>query len=169
MLLHGCFNIGISGPQTQYLKMFLKFSRGPELQPLRASRTLSFPQICRFCVSSFNANEEERGGSRRRVGVWPWAAWGHGTMRSAYSGCFTMTKHTTINPFLFHTTHIRSCAQTYTEAHTHARTHNASQYKGSDTLAQVRGYVLTVTAPPSTHAQVRTHTHAHTPQRNSPR
>ena len=100
MLLHGCFNIGISWPQTQYLKMFLKFSRGAELQPPRASRTLSFPQICRFCVSSFNANEEERGGSRRRVGVWPWAAWGHGTMRSAYSGCFTMTKHTTINPFL---------------------------------------------------------------------
>ena len=37
-----------------------------------------------------------------------------------------------------HTAHIRSCAQTYTKA----RTHTASQYKGSDTLAQVRGYVF---------------------------
>ena len=44
MLLHGCFNIDISGPLTQHLKMFPKFSRGAELQPLRASRTLSFPE-----------------------------------------------------------------------------------------------------------------------------
>ena len=43
MLLYGCFNIDISGPQTQYLKTFPKFSRGAELQPLQASRTLSFP------------------------------------------------------------------------------------------------------------------------------
>ena len=41
-----------------------------------------------------------------------------------------------------HNAHIRSCAQTYTKAHTHTRTHTASQYKGSDTLAQVRGYVF---------------------------
>ena len=46
------------------------------------SRTLSFPKKRRFGVCSFNANEEERGGSRRRVGVWPWAAGGPGTMRS---------------------------------------------------------------------------------------
>ena len=62
MLLYGCFNIDISGPLTQYLKSFPKFSRAAELQPLRATRTLSFPQMRRFCVSSFNANEEERGG-----------------------------------------------------------------------------------------------------------
>ena len=44
MLLYGCFNIDISGPQSRYLKTFPKFSRGAELQPLRASRTLSFPE-----------------------------------------------------------------------------------------------------------------------------
>ena len=44
MLLYRCFNIDISGPQMQYLKPFSKFSRGAELLPLRASRTLSFPQ-----------------------------------------------------------------------------------------------------------------------------
>ena len=44
MLFYGCFNIGISGPQTQYSKTSPKFSRGAELQPLRTSRTLSFPQ-----------------------------------------------------------------------------------------------------------------------------
>ena len=71
MLLYGCFNIDISGPQMQYLKPFSKFSRGAELLPLRASRTLSFPQTRRFSVCIFNANEEERGESRRRVGVWP--------------------------------------------------------------------------------------------------
>ena len=60
MLRYGCFNIDISGPQTQYLKTFPKFSRVAELQPLRASRTLSFPQTHRFGVCSFNANEEER-------------------------------------------------------------------------------------------------------------
>jgi hypothetical protein len=54
MLLYGCFNIGISGPLTQYLK----FSRGAELQPLQGSRTLSFPQTRRFGVSSFNARRE---------------------------------------------------------------------------------------------------------------
>ena len=60
MLLYGCFNIDISRPQTR-LKTFPKFSRGADLQPLRASRTLSFPQMGRFGVCSFNANEEERG------------------------------------------------------------------------------------------------------------
>jgi hypothetical protein len=37
MLFYGCFNIGISGPLTQYPKTFPKFSRGAEFQPLRAS------------------------------------------------------------------------------------------------------------------------------------
>ena len=63
------FNVDISVPQTQYLKTFPKFSRCAELQPLRASRTLSFPQVHRFGVFSFNANEGEKGGSKRRVGV----------------------------------------------------------------------------------------------------
>ena len=73
MLLYGCFNIEISWPLTQHLKMFPKFSRGAELQPLRAtfSRTLSFPQTRRFGVCSFNANDEERSGSRRRGGRGP--------------------------------------------------------------------------------------------------
>ena len=60
MLHYGCFNIDISGSLTQYLKKYPKFSRG---------RTLSFPQTRHFGVCSFNANEEERGGSRRRGGV----------------------------------------------------------------------------------------------------
>ena len=93
MLLYGCFNIDIIGPLTQYLKTFPKFSRGAEVQPLRASRTLSFPQTRRFGVCSFNANEE-RGGSRRRVGPWPWAACSHGTMRSVYSGCIAIARRT---------------------------------------------------------------------------
>ena len=42
--IYGCFNIGISGLQTQYSKTSPKFSRGAELQPLQTSRTLSFPQ-----------------------------------------------------------------------------------------------------------------------------
>ena len=69
MLFYGCFNINISVLLTQNFKTFPNFSRGAELQPLRASRTLSFPQTRRIGVSSFTANEEERGGSRRRV--WP--------------------------------------------------------------------------------------------------
>ena len=48
MLLHECFYKAVSGPIIEYLKMFKKFSRGAELQPLRASPTLSFPQTCRF-------------------------------------------------------------------------------------------------------------------------
>ena len=48
MLLYGCFNIDISGPLTKYLKTFPEFSCGAELQQLRASRTLSFPQTRRF-------------------------------------------------------------------------------------------------------------------------
>ena len=69
MLLYGCFNIDVGVPLTQYLKT--KFSHGAEFKPVRASRTLSFPQTRCFSVCSFNANEEERGGSRRKVGVWP--------------------------------------------------------------------------------------------------
>ena len=45
MLFYVFFNIGISGQLTQYSKTFPKFSRGAELQPLLASRTLSFPQM----------------------------------------------------------------------------------------------------------------------------
>ena len=68
---YGCFSIGICGPLKQYLKTFPKFSRGAELQPLRASRTLStFLPTRRFGVCSVNANEGEQGGSRRRQGVW---------------------------------------------------------------------------------------------------
>ena len=48
MLLYGCLYIGVSGPFIQYLKTFKKFRRGAELQPLRASPTMSFPQRCRF-------------------------------------------------------------------------------------------------------------------------
>ena len=68
MLLNGFFNIIISGPLTQYLKTFPKFSRGAELQPLQASRTLSLPQSRRFGVCSFNANKEERGDFKEEGG-----------------------------------------------------------------------------------------------------
>jgi hypothetical protein len=68
MLLYGCFDIDIVGPLTQYLKTFPKFSRGAELQPLRTSRTLSFPQTRCFGVGSFNANEEEGGMAKEEVG-----------------------------------------------------------------------------------------------------
>ena len=94
MLFYGCFNIDISGPKTQYSKKFPKFSCGAELQPLRVSRTFSFPQTHRFGVFSFNANEEERGGSRRMVRVWPSAACCHGIMHSVYSVCIAMARST---------------------------------------------------------------------------
>ena len=58
MLLYGCFNKDIRVHLTQYWKSFLKFNRGAELQPLRASRILSFPQKRSFGVCNFNANEE---------------------------------------------------------------------------------------------------------------
>ena len=48
MLLYGCFYIGVSGPLIEYLKTFNKFSLSAELQPLRASPTMSFPQTCRL-------------------------------------------------------------------------------------------------------------------------
>ena len=57
MLFYVFFNIGISGQLTQYSKTFLKFSRGAELQPLRASRTLSFPQM-----RCFSGRVKEEGG-----------------------------------------------------------------------------------------------------------
>ena len=61
--------------------------------------------------------------------------------------------------------HIHGSALTCTHIHTHA--HTILQDKGSDTLAELRRYVFfNVTAPPSTHTQVRTHTQ--TPQRHSP-
>ena len=40
--------VGVSRPLIQYLKMFKKFSLGAELQPLRASPTMSLPQTCSF-------------------------------------------------------------------------------------------------------------------------
>ena len=66
-----------------------------------------------------------------------------------------------------HTPHIKTKAATNTRkhkdthAHTPARALNVRQDKGSDTLAELRCYV-NITAPPSTHAQVRTHARAHT-------
>ena len=57
MLFYVFFNIGISGQLTQYSKTFPKFSRGAELQPLRASRTLSFPQM-----RCFGGRVKEEGG-----------------------------------------------------------------------------------------------------------
>ena len=56
MLLYGCLYIGVSGPLIQYLKTFKKFSLGAELQPLRASPTMSSRQTCRFyCAFTPNA------------------------------------------------------------------------------------------------------------------
>ena len=51
MLLYGCFNIGVSEPLIQYLKTFKKYSLGAELQPLRASPTMSFPKNVLFLVA----------------------------------------------------------------------------------------------------------------------
>ena len=73
-----------------------------------------------------------------------------------------------------HTPHVKTKAATHTQnahtqARTHARAHNARQDKGSNTLAEVRSYVLNITDPPSTHALVRTHTHVHAQQQHSPR
>ena len=48
MLLYGCLYMGVSGPLIQYLKIFKKFSLGAELQPLRATPTMGFPQTCHF-------------------------------------------------------------------------------------------------------------------------
>jgi hypothetical protein len=84
MLLHECFYKAVSGPIIEYLKMFKKFSRGAELQPLRASPTLSFPQTCRFL-------EAGQGGG-----------WGCGPEQLAatvpcahvYSGCIAMARRT---------------------------------------------------------------------------
>ena len=77
---HSCQDHTQNHILIEYLKMFKKFSPGAELQPIRASPTMSFPQMCRFF----------RSGSMRRVGVWPWVAYGHGTMYSVYSAkrCF---------------------------------------------------------------------------------
>ena len=52
----------ISGPLTKCLKTFPKFSHGAELQPLRASRTLSFDQMCCFSVCSFNEMRRREAG-----------------------------------------------------------------------------------------------------------
>jgi hypothetical protein len=71
MLFYVFFNIGISGELTHYSKTFPKFSRGAELQPLRDSRTLSFPKMRCFGVCSDNANEEERGGQGGGWGCGP--------------------------------------------------------------------------------------------------
>ena len=82
MLFYGSFYIGVSGPLIQCLKTFKKFSRGAELQPLRASPTMSFLQTCRF---------SEAGGG-----------WGCGPSQLAatvlcahvYNGCIAMARRT---------------------------------------------------------------------------
>ena len=67
MLLYGCFNVDISEPLTQYLKTFPTFSREAELQPQRASRTLSFPQTRCFGVCSFNARRRREAGHGQKL------------------------------------------------------------------------------------------------------
>ena len=84
MLLYGCFYIAVSGPLIQYLKTFNKFSFGAELQPIRASHTMSFPKTCRFLEAG------------------PGGGWGCDPEQLAamvpcanvYSGCITMVMHT---------------------------------------------------------------------------
>ena len=91
MLLYGCLYIGVDGPLIQYLKTFKKFSLGAELQPLRASPTMSFPQTCRLLEAG------QDGG------------WGCGPEQLAatavpcarvYSGCIAMVRHTAFSSVL---------------------------------------------------------------------
>ena len=84
MLLYECFYIAVSGPLIQYLKTFKKFRLGAELQPLRASPTMSFPQTCLFLEAG------------------PGGGWGRGPEQLAatvpcanfYSGCIAMARRT---------------------------------------------------------------------------
>jgi hypothetical protein len=48
MLVYGCLWCYWSLNTVAYLKTFKKFSLGAELQPQRASPTMSFTQTCRF-------------------------------------------------------------------------------------------------------------------------
>ena len=77
MLLYGCFYIVVSGPLIQYLKTF---SFAAELQPLRASPTMSFPQTCR----SFEAGQ---GGG---LGCGPEQLAATVPCACVYSGCIAM-------------------------------------------------------------------------------
>ena len=70
MLLYECFYIAVRGTLIQYSK---KFNLDAELQPLRASPTMSFLQTCRF-------SEAGQGGGWG-CGYEKLAA-GHGTTRS---------------------------------------------------------------------------------------
>ena len=90
MPLDGRIYIGASGPLIQYLKTFKKCSIDKELQPLRASPTMSFLQTCRFL-------EAGQGGG-----------WGCGPEQLAatvpcgrvYSGCIAMVRHTAFSSVL---------------------------------------------------------------------
>ena len=110
--IYGCFNIGISGLQTQYSKTSPKFSRGAELQSLRNSRTLSFPQTRCFggrvkagqgggwgCGPEQLVATTMRSVYGGRVKAGQGGGWGCGpeqlvatdsTMRSVYGGCIAM-------------------------------------------------------------------------------
>ena len=81
MLLYGCFYIVVSGPLIQYLKTF---SFAAELQPLRASPTMSFPQTCR----SFEAGQ---GGG---LGCGPEQLAATVPCACVYSGCIAMARRT---------------------------------------------------------------------------
>ena len=90
--IYGCFNIGISGPQTQYSKTSPKFSRGAVTATPNQSH-IEHPPNALFRWAC-------QGRSRRGVGVWPWAACSHSTMRSVYGGCIAMARR---NPYYKYT------------------------------------------------------------------
>ena len=48
MLLYECFYIAVRGTLIQFLKTLKKFNLDAELQPLRASTKMSFPQTYHF-------------------------------------------------------------------------------------------------------------------------
>ena len=66
-----------------------------------------------------------------------------------YANAYIQRKYTDTHRIHTHRTHtphtyaaVHKHTRKHTHIHAHARTHTASQYKGSDTLAQVRGYVF---------------------------
>ena len=66
-----------------------------------------------------------------------------------YANAYIQRKYTDTHRIHTHRTHtphtyaaVHKHTRKHTHTHAHARTHTASQYKGSDTLAQVRGYVF---------------------------
>ena len=73
MLLYECFYIAVRGTLIQFLKTLKKFNLDAELQPLRASPKMSFPQTYHFL-------EAGQGGGWG-CGYEKLAA-GHGTTRS---------------------------------------------------------------------------------------